>query len=158
VTTDTLCEAQAVATIGFVFAQPMTATSGELLVLEEVPHTAGPLGASDFWGVASSPAAAPRRSRDVESALAEFSAGVVPVPDVVALTYAKERHAHLVWTFIRRRDKAVRSEIYALERWLMDRYPGLTFDFNVVALEQHPGGTLVPDDLQGRVVMYRPRA
>jgi hypothetical protein len=152
--TDTMCEAQAVATIGYVFMQSVTATSGEVLMLDD--HTSGLFGAADFWGVVSAPPRS-RSSDDVESALADFSAGVVSVPDVVALTYARERHAHLVWTFIRRRDKPVRSKIYALERWLMDRYHGITFDFNVVALDQDQTSSLVPDDLQGRVVMYRPR-
>ena len=154
--TDTVCETQAVESIGFVFTQPLTATSGDVISLDAASHTGDLVGAMSFWGVLSSPTSR-QRTHDVESALSEFSAKVVQVSDVVALTYAKERHVHLVWTFIRRRDRAVRREIYALERWLMDRYPALTFDFNVLALGQTETGTLVPDDLQGRVVMYRPR-
>jgi hypothetical protein len=153
--TDSLCEVQDVATIGFVFTQPMTSTLGDVLMLDEVPQTAGLDGAANFWSVVST--TQPARYDGVEAALREFSARIMSVPDVVAVTYTKERHAHLVWTFIWRRDKAVRSRIYVVERWLMDSYPRLTFDFNVVSLNQQHAGSLVPDDLQGRVVMYRPR-
>jgi len=158
VTTDTVAEDSDVATIGFVFARRATSTSyGEEGVAGGLPTTHRPSGSSDFWGVFTHTTAARKRPIDVESALVAFAESTLGVPDVIAVTYAKERHSNLVWTFIRQRDRAVRREIYLRERALMTQYPELIFDFNVVALDQSAVGTLVPDDLQGRVVMYRPR-
>lgn len=156
--TDTTCEYRAINSIGFVFARRVTATSsGEEEVLQALPTANRPIDASDFWGVVAHPASRRAQPNDAESALVEFARSVLGVPDVVAVTHAKEPHSNLVWTFIRHRDKLVRKAIYARERALMAQYPDSTFDFNVVALDQRGAGALVPDDLQGRVVMYRPK-
>ncbi|MBI2525247.1 MAG: hypothetical protein HYV93_04625 [Candidatus Rokubacteria bacterium] len=155
--TDATCEHRAIDSIGFVFARRVTATSsGEEDILQALPSTYRPIGASDFCGVVAHPAATHAQPNDAESALVDFARSVLGVPDVVAVTHAKEPHSNLVWTFIRHRDKVVRKAIYARERALMAQYPDMTFDFNVVALDQSGAGALVPDDLQGRVVMYRP--
>lgn len=155
--TDTVCEDRSVASIGFVFTGRATATSsGEEDALGALPTTYRPLGASDFWAVVADAPTPYTRPNDVESALAGFAKSILRIPDVMAVTHAKDRHANLVWTFIRHRDKTIRREIYARERALMAQYPDLVFDFNVVALDQSAVGALVPDDLQGRVVMYRP--
>lgn len=156
--TDTISEDRAVATIGFVFARQVTATSsGEEIALDALPTSYRPVGADEFWGVVAHSAATHEQINGAECALVDFARSVLGLPDVVAVTHARERRADLVWTFILHRDKAVRKEIYARERALMAQYPGLTFDFNVVALDQSAVRTLVPDDMQGRVVMYRPR-
>ncbi len=134
----------------------MTATSsGEEADLLSGPSTTPQPGASDFWEVIARTTTSVQR--DVDSALISFARSLVGIPDVVAVTHAKERHANLVWTFIRRRDKGVRKAIYAMERALMADFPDLTFDFNVVALDQGTRGALVPDDLQGRMILYRPQ-
>lgn len=99
--------------------------------------------------------AAPSRSR-VDQAVYHFAKNVWTVPSVVAVTHARDRNVNLVWTFITYRDKAVRARIYARERELMERYPDVVFDFYVVALDQGAYGVLVPEDIQGRVVLYRP--
>ncbi len=156
--TDTICEYRAIDSIGFVFARRVTATSsGEEDILQALPTTYRPIGASDFWGVVAHPASKHAQPNDAESALVDFARSVLGVPEVVAVTHAKEPHSNLVWTFIGHRDKVVRKGIYARERALMAQYPDTTFDFNVVALDQSGVGALVPDDLQGRVVMYRPK-
>jgi hypothetical protein len=92
---------------------------------------------------------------NTDEALLDFSAALRDIPEVVAITHSRDHSVNLVWTFIRRRDLNVRRRVYAYERSLMERYPSLSFDFNVVSLDQSIDGALVPDDLQGRLIMYR---
>lgn len=91
----------------------------------------------------------------VELALSRFAERVAPIPDVVAVSHAVEGGIQRVWTFILRRDKARRRCVYLQEIRLMEEFPDILFDFNVVALEDLPRGRLVPDDLQGRIVLFR---
>lgn len=89
-----------------------------------------------------------------EQAALEFARGAQSIPSVVAVSHAKDGNVCLVWTFVRDRNKESRRQVYAYERRLMERYPELLFDFNVVALDR-AAGVLAPDDLQGRLVFYR---
>ena len=94
----------------------------------------------------------------VEIALSRFAARVAPILDVVAVSHAAEGGVQRLWTFIPRRDKALRRCVYLEEIRLMEEFPDILFDFNVVALEDLPHGALVPDDLQGRIVLFRRNA
>ena len=152
-TTDVLSEDRAVIAGGFIFARRLTATSSS----DQPPVWQPPVttelrrATADFCAVVALP-----KLKDIaEQAVANFAASVLSLAEVVAVTHAEDHGVHLVWSFIRTRDKAVRKEIYARERALLAKYRSLVFDFNVVALDQSDGGALVPDDLQGRVVMYR---
>jgi hypothetical protein len=153
VTTDILSEDRAVIVAGFVFARRLTATSSS----EEPGVGAMPLttqlhrATTDFCAVVGRP----RVADAADLALNDFAARFLPLSAVVAVTHAEDHGVHLVWTFIRTRDKVVRKEIYAQERALMTKYRDVVFDFNVVALDQSDTGALIPDDLQGRMVMYR---
>ena len=152
-TTDVLAEDRAVVGAGFVFARRLTATStGEESTVWSTPDaTQLRRATADFWAVVARPLVAD----PPELALSDFAASILPLSAVVAVTHAEDHGVHLVWSFIRTRDKALRKEIYSRERALMAKYPDLIFDFTVVALDHADTGTLVPDDLQGRVVMYR---
>lgn len=151
-TTDVLSEDRAVIGSGFVFARRLTATSsGESVVWAMPLATQLRRATRDFWTVV----ARPRVADPLQSALTDFAASILPLSAVVAVTHAEDHGVHLVWSFIRTRDKALRNAIYTRERELMAKYRDLVFDFNVVALDQADASALVPDDLQGRVVMYR---
>lgn len=152
-TTDVLAEDRVVVGAGLVFARRFTATSsGEESAVWTMPDaTQLRRATTDFWAVV----ARPRVADPPELALSDFATSILPLSAVVAVTYAEDHGVHLVWSFIRTRDKSLRKAIYARERALMTKYPDLVFDFNVVALDQADAGALVPDDLQGRVVMYR---
>ena len=154
-TTELSSEHRAISAVGFFFSRRIkTASSaGEHVVGEAIGEaTTGQM--SEYWDVIA-PLAVPNPPDDFESALTEFSNGMRDLPQVVGVSHAKDRGLNLVWTFIRRRDKDVRRQVYAQERSLMARYPRLVFDFNVVALDQGVTGALVPDDLQGRLILYR---
>jgi len=147
-----MSEDRQVTVMGLLHAKRLTATSSEPEPVELEGH--GYAGPADLWDVidqATNPHQPPS-----DAALLEFGKSVRSIPGVLAVSHAKDHDRNLVWTFITARDKALRKQIYQCERALMARYPNLPFDFNVVALEQRAAGSLVPDDLQGRVVMYRP--
>lgn len=95
------------------------------------------------------------RDRSEEAAFS-FARRVSLFPEVVAVSYALDGDVNLIWTFIRQRDKAVRRRVYLEELVLMDQFPGMTFDFNVVSLDETRPALLVADDLQGWLVFYRP--
>ena len=99
--------------------------------------------------------ASPSPSDRAGAALYRFAKHLRGLHDLRAIAYAHERGIQLVWTFIERRDKTVRRTIYEAERWLMDEFPDLTFDFNVVSLDHHHGGPLLADDVQGSIVFHR---
>jgi hypothetical protein len=91
----------------------------------------------------------------INRALYEFTKKIAMIKEVIALTYEKEREVVRIWTFIEKRDKQVRRNIYNRELELMDAFPTFTFDFNVVSLERLSKKPLIPDDLQGYLVFYR---
>jgi hypothetical protein len=97
----------------------------------------------------------PRASDRVGTALYSLAQNLRTIEPVRALTYATEGDVHLVWSFIRRRDKEIRRRIYTEEHRLMATFPDLTFDFNVVALDSVGSRPLLPDDVQGQLVYYR---
>jgi hypothetical protein len=88
-------------------------------------------------------------------ALKDFAERLAAIPEVVAMSHATEGTIQRVWTFVVRRDKALRRRVYLDELGLMEAFPDLQFDFNVVTLEDAPARGLVPDDLQGHIVCYR---
>jgi len=87
--------------------------------------------------------------------LKDFARAVAAIPGVVAVSHAIEGTVKRVWTFIVRRDKAVRRRVYLAELGLMDAFPDLQFDFNVISLEEAPSRGLVSGGLYGRIVFYR---
>ncbi len=89
-----------------------------------------------------------------ENAVCDFSDSVSAIPEVMAITYQMEDDAILVWTFISRRDKAVRALVYEMELNLMERYPALLFDFHVLSKENllEP---FIPQNLPGSVTFYK---
>jgi len=91
----------------------------------------------------------------INHALYEFAKKIAMIREVIALTYEKEKEVIRTWTFIEKRDKQVRRNIYKRELELMDAFPTFTFDFNVVSLERLRTKPLIPDDLQGYLVFYR---
>ena len=97
-------------------------------------------------------------AKGIESALTSFAAQVAGIPQVEAVAHSIDGDVHLVWTYIKERDKDVRRRIYTLELELMEQYPGISFDFNVVALARVEGQPLLPQDLQSRIVFYRSRS
>lgn len=93
--------------------------------------------------------------RGIEAAAYLFAKRVGGIAEVRAVTYSTDREICLVWTFIAQRNKAIRREVYRQELQLMHEFPTITFDFNVVAVDQIEERPLLPDDLQGRIVFYR---
>jgi len=91
----------------------------------------------------------------VDAAVYEFAKSVSNLPEVMAMTHARDGAVNLLWTFIRHRDRATRSRVYAQERQLMDRYPDLTFNFNVASLDQGAALSLMQTDLKNKIVMCR---
>lgn len=91
----------------------------------------------------------------IETATYYFAKRVARISEVIVVTYSTEGDIHLIWTFISRRSKEIRRRIYEEELQLMREFRELTFDFNVVALDQVQGQGFLPDDLQGRIVFYR---
>lgn len=91
----------------------------------------------------------------MEAAIEVFARRVALVPAVRAVSYASDRAAHLIWTFISQRDKALRRQVYEEELRLMSEFPHFRFDFNVVALDRAERPAFLPDDLQGRLIYYR---
>jgi len=87
-------------------------------------------------------------------ALYTFSMAVSDIPEVTAVTYQIEQETIRVWTFIPKRDKAIRRSIYEEEFALMDNYPNMIFDFNVVSLEDF-ASSFIYQDSHGYLVFYR---
>jgi len=88
-------------------------------------------------------------------ALYEFSKRVAIQKEVVAVNFEMEKEVIRIWTFIGKRDKQVRRSIYTQELELMDAFPSLVFDFNVVSLEDLKSKPFLPADLQGYLIFYR---
>lgn len=105
-----------------------------------------------YWNVIGPVAS---RAKGIEAAAYLFARRVAGIPEVRAVTCSTEREVYLIWTFIRQRNKAIRREVYQQELQLMNEFPTLTFDFNVIAIDQIEDRPLLPDDLQGRIVFYR---
>lgn len=103
----------------------------------------------DIVATASSP------DVDINSASCEFARRVSDLADVKAVSVATEADIVRVWTFILRRDKALRERIYPIELGLMRDYSALRFDFNVVALDGLGDGEFLPSDSRGRLIFYR---
>jgi hypothetical protein len=97
----------------------------------------------------------PRPSDRVGAAVYSLAQRLRAIPQVRAVAYATEGNVHLVWTFIPQRSKQVREGIYGQERQLMAAFPELTFDFNVLSVDQMAERPLLPDDIQGQLVYYR---
>lgn len=87
-------------------------------------------------------------------ALYDFSVEVSKVQEVKAVASHIENDIIRVWTFISKRDKAVRKSIYKKELYLMDKYPEMVFDFNVVSIRNF-SGPFVPQNLHGSLSFYR---
>jgi hypothetical protein len=88
-------------------------------------------------------------------ALYEFSKKILTEKEVMAVTYETEKGIIRIWTFIEKRDKKVRRSIYTQELNLMETFPNLIFDFNVVSLERSKTKPFIPIDLQGHLIFYR---
>lgn len=88
-------------------------------------------------------------------ALYEFSKKILIEKEVGAVTYETEKGIIRIWTFIGKRDKKVRRSIYTQELNLMENFPNLIFDFNVVSLERSKTKPFIPVDLQGHLIFYR---
>ena len=99
--------------------------------------------------------ASPSPADRVGAALYSFAKRLRGLPNLRAIVYAHEGGVQLVWTFIERRDKAVRRTVYEAERRLMDECPDLAFDFNVISLDQYHDRSLLADDVRGSIVFYR---
>lgn len=91
----------------------------------------------------------------IKWALYEFSKKVAQQKEVVAVTCEAEKEVIRIWTFIKKRDKQVRRSIYTWELELMNSFPDLIFDFNVVSLEASRERPFIPSDLQGYLIFYR---
>jgi len=107
---------------------------------------------NDAWDVIDS---VPSRCSPAGMAAYEFAKRVGAMPTVTAVTHAFDRGVNLIWTFILKRDKTTRRQIYAEERALMAQYPDLTFNFHVGSLDQGASSSAMRD-LEGRIVMWRP--
>lgn len=95
------------------------------------------------------------QGKGIEAASHLFAKRVARIAAVLAVAYSVEGDVYLVWTFISRRAKHIRRCIYEEELRLMQEFPELTFDFNVVSLDSAEVRGLLPDDLYGRIVFYR---
>jgi hypothetical protein len=88
-------------------------------------------------------------------ALHAFMGKVAPIPEVRAVTVSLEREVTLVWTYLTTRDRAAREHVYRAELELMESFPGLTFDFNVVPRPDAAASTVPADlGLEGRICCY----
>lgn len=95
------------------------------------------------------------QTEGVEAAAFYFAKRLARISDIIAVTYATEGQVHLVWVFTRRRNKAIRRQVYEEELRLMDEFSDMTFDFNTVAMDQAESRPFLPDDYQGQIVLYR---
>lgn len=87
-------------------------------------------------------------------AVYHFSRSVIAISEVKAVTFQVEDNIIRVWTFIARRDKMVRKAIYEKELCLMDSYPNMIFDFNVVSIRSL-SEPFIPQNLHGFLSFYR---
>lgn len=83
-----------------------------------------------------------------------FSHNIINISEVKAVTFQIENDVIRVWTFISKRDKAVRKAIYMKELDLMDDYPNMVFDFNVVSIRSF-SEPFIPQNLHGSLSFYR---
>jgi len=97
-----------------------------------------------FYGAEQSP----------EHAVYDFSRNTINISEVKAVTFQIENDVIRIWTFISKRDKAVRKAIYMKELDLMDDYPNMIFDFNVVAIRDF-SEPFIPQNLHGSLCFYR---
>lgn len=89
-----------------------------------------------------------------EAAVYAFSEGIAEIKQVQAVTYNVESDVIRIWTFINARNKGIQRAIYQKELSLMERFPSLIFDFNVVS-DADFAGPLVPQNLRGHLSFYR---
>lgn len=150
-TTGVVAEDRHVSLAALVRGYSQTFTSTEETTDTKAGDASPTVSGAALWEVID-----PAPQSDSEAAIYHFAKSVWHLPSVVAVTHSEDRNVHLLWTFIRKRDKALRKEIYARERALMDRFPVLVFNFNVAALDQGAVLTLLRDDRKGRIVMCRP--
>lgn len=134
------------------FSDSSEYTSRELLVPRSVGSRYIITSASNHWHIVepSSPG-----KQGIEAAVYRFSKRVGRISELVAVTYSVDRDVCLIWTFIRRRDKLVRRQIYEQELELMREFAEIRFDFNVVALDRTEEQAYLPDDIHGQIVFYR---
>lgn len=90
-----------------------------------------------------------------ETAIYEFAEKVSNLGFVRAVSWNSEDESVHVWTFIDRRDKDLRRQIYTIEFELMTKFDDLKFDFNVVSLSTLGEGPFAPSDSRGQLVFYR---
>ncbi|MBI4608838.1 MAG: hypothetical protein HY726_07520 [Candidatus Rokubacteria bacterium] len=152
-TTELLAEDRPVTAFALVRGTASTLTGAETLEVQPSALTESRSGSHVSWEIIDT---SPPQDSRIGQAVYRFAKAVWRLPGVVAMTHAKDGNVNLIWTFIAHRDKSLRKQVYACERELMSKYPDLLFDFNVLSLDQGEHGSLVPDDLQGRLVMYRP--
>lgn len=72
-----------------------------------------------------------------------------------AISWNAENDSVHVWTFIDSRDKKIRRQIYSKEFELMQEYPTLNFDFNVVSLDTIGVGSFGISDSRGQLIYYQ---
>ena len=96
----------------------------------------------------------PELKQNPQHAVYDFCVSISAIHEVKAVTYQTENNNVLVWSFISKRDKKVRRLIYEKEMKLMQNYPNMVFDFNVVTISSY-SETFIPQDLQGYLVYYR---
>lgn len=86
-------------------------------------------------------------------AISEFARNVSAIPLVVAVTHSIDRNVHRIWTFVRERDKPVRSAIYREEFATATSHPHLRFDFNVIVVAPDQPVRFAPE--REKVILYR---
>lgn len=96
----------------------------------------------------------PEPAPNPQHAAYSFCVHVSAIPEVKAVTYQTENDIIIVWTFISKRDKRVRRLIYEREMELMESYPNMIFDFNVVNIANY-SESFIPQDLQGYLSYYK---
>jgi hypothetical protein len=140
----------AISRVGVIKSGGLTTTT-----VEDASPVRGPLSflATDLiqWIIESFP----RTTDRVGSAAYMFAKKVSALREVEAVTHVVDRNVNIIWTFIGRRDKAVRRLIYQQEMAIMQDFPDLIFDFNVVSLDQIAKASLLPEDVQGHIVLFQ---
>lgn len=151
-TTDALAEDLTVEAFALVRGPANTSTSVDNETAEGVEAAVELMSEGDAvsWDLLDAP---PRFSR-IGMAAYDFAKAVWAIPGVIAVTHATDRGVNLIWSFIEKRNKVTRKQIYDRERALMTVYPDLTFNFNVGALDQGASASCL-SELESKIVMYR---
>lgn len=117
------------------------------------PRLGGPLTQGPpAWGVIEG---ATPKERGIDAAVYHFAKRVGRIPGVFAVTHARDGDMNMVWTFMRRRDKAARRRVYQEEFRLMREFDPLIFDFNTIASDAIHSPAILPDDLHGQIILYQ---